>query len=506
MTGKDFNNDIIAAIATAPGHGAIGIVRMSGSGVVELLKQIFRVCGDSISSHPTVNNAATPVGVATSQTGTFESHRMYYGKIIGAGGEIIDEVMVCPMLAPRSYTKEDTVEIYAHGGIVVLRGVLETTLCAGARLAEPGEFTKRAFLNGRVNLTQAEAVMDLISAGSNAARRAGLRQLGGGLSRRVAAVRDVILSWLAHIELSIDYPEHEEEAKTTAQILSEGGHIIADMDALYKTAAVGRMLRDGIKTAIVGRPNAGKSTLLNAILSEDRAIVHEMPGTTRDVLTERVVVGGVPLVLMDTAGIRDTVDPVEKIGVEKTLKAAEDAELVLYVVDKSAGFTAEDSDMITRLASKPLVVLLNKCDLAAGQNSTVDEIQQTLRQVQKICLENETPTCEIQLVTHSHQLEISAQTGLGMDALYERIHEIFLTGISSTTADVDIITRERHRVLLEQAISHVKNAMREIACGVPEDLVSVNLRAAYLALGEVLGVEVADDVLDRIFAEFCVGK
>jgi len=459
MMGKD--NDIIAAIATAPGHGAIGIIRMSGSGVMELLGRIFQSGGSNAS-----------------QIGTFESHRMHYGKII-ADGEIIDEVMVCPMLAPRSYTMEDTVEIYAHGGMVVLRGVLEATLSAGARLAEPGEFTKRAFLNGRVNLTQAEAVMDLISAGSDAARRAGLRQLGGGLSRRVEAARDKILSWLAHIELSIDYPEHEDEAKTAAQILAEGGEVISGMEALYKTAAVGRILRDGIKTAIVGRPNAGKSTLLNAILSEDRAIVHEMPGTTRDVLTERVVVDGVPLVLMDTAGIRDTKDPVEKIGVEKTLEAAEAAELVLYVVDNGIGFTEEDSDMIVRFAGKPLIVLFNKCDLVAGQN--------------------------FQLVSENHQLKISAQTGIGLDALYELINEIFLTGINST-AEADIITRERHRVLLEQAIFHVKNAMQEISGGVPEDLVSVSLRAAYLALGEVLGVEVADDILDRIFAEFCVGK
>jgi len=462
-----FSNDIIAAIATAPGHGAIGIVRISGSGTMELLERVFCDAGSSPRSRR-------------------ESHRMYYGYIHTGSApfsnEKIDEVMVCPMFAPRSYTREDTVEIYAHGGVVVLRSVLDAVLREGARLASPGEFTKRAFLNGRLNLTQAEAVMDIIGAGSDAARRAGLRQLGGGLSKRIEALRDNILTWLAHIELSIDYPEHEEEAKTAAQILAESHSVVAGLEALYKTAAVGRILRDGIKTAIIGRPNAGKSTLLNAILSEDRAIVHEQAGTTRDILTERVVVGDVPLVLMDTAGIRETSDPVEKIGVEKTLEAVKDAELVLYVVDRSQGFAVEDVEMLGQLAGKPVIVLLNKCDLTEPVESG-----KPLQMPYPI-------------------IEMSTLTGDGLDKLYAQIHTIFLSGITDTTAEPDIITRERHRILIEQAISHVRTAMHEIELNIPEDLVSVNLRAAYMALGEVLGVEVADDILDRIFAEFCLGK
>jgi len=451
------DNDIIAAIATAHGHGAIGIIRMSGEGVLSLLEHTF-----------------LPIQ-------KFESHKMYYGNIVDGNGEIIDEVMVCPMFAPRSYTKEDTVEIYAHGGMVVLRSVLDIVLREGARLAEPGEFTKRAFLNGRINLAQAEAVMDLINAGSDAARRAGLRQLGGGLSRRIEDLRDTILHWLAHIELSIDYPEHEEEAKTVVQILGEGNDVIAGLEALYKTATVGRMLRDGIKTAIMGRPNAGKSTLLNAILSEDRAIVHEQAGTTRDILTERVVVCDVPLLLMDTAGIRETSDPVEKMGVEKTLEAAKDAELVLYVVDRSQGFAVEDEEILEWLKGKPVIVLLNKCDLPSSTDNPMENISFPV-------------------------IEISTLTGDGLNELYAHIHERVLSGIGDANSDVDIITRERHRVLIEQAISHVRTAMLEIAQGVPEDLISVGLRVAYMALGEVLGVAVADDILDRIFAEFCVGK
>ena len=456
---RDNSSDTIAAIATAPGHGAIGIVRISGENAVGVLRRVFQ---NSVGS----KNEPTE----------FLSHRMYYGKIVHCG-ETIDEVMACAMLAPRSFTAEDTVEIYAHGGMMVLNSVLAAVVSEGARLANPGEFTKRAFLNGRINLTQAEAVMDIIAAGSNAARRAGLKQLGGGLGRRIQGLRDRLLTWIAHIELSIDYPEHEDEAKTAAQILAEGGEVVAALEALHKTAAVGRMLRDGIKTAIVGRPNAGKSTLLNAILSEDRAIVHEQAGTTRDILTERVVVGGVPLLLMDTAGIRETSDPVEKIGVEKSLQAAEESELILYVVDSIVGLLAEDEEMLATLAGKAVIVLFNKCDLGSVGGGV------------------------------PNTLHISTLTGQGLDILYDRIHDAFFSGIGDTaTADADIITRERHRVLIEQAINHVRTAMIEIEQHVPEDLVCINLRAAYIALGEVLGVEIADDILDRIFAEFCLGK
>jgi len=469
----EIENDVIAAIATAPGQGAIGIIRLSGKGVMDVLGRVFHLRGQFHSS---------PRGATA-----LESHRMYYGEIRNAG-EVVDEVMVCPMLAPRSYTRENTVEIYAHGGMLVLSEVLAVVIKNGARLATPGEFTKRAFMNGRINLSQAEAVMDIISAGSHAAKKAGLRQLGGGLTQRIQLVRDKILTWLAHIELSIDYPEHEDEAKTAAQILSEGGEVVTALEALYKTAAVGRMLRDGIKTAIVGRPNAGKSTLLNAILSEDRAIVHEQAGTTRDILTERVVVGGVPLLLMDTAGIRETADHVEKIGVEKSLQAAEEAELVLYMVDSTAGLVAEDEEILAKLVGKPVLVLFNKCDLA---------ITSSLR---GRLLPDEA-------IQRFSELHISTLTGQGLDILYDHIHSLFLSGIGDTAAgEADIITRERHRILIEQAITHVRTAMKEIVQQVPEDLVCINLRAAYLLLGEVLGVEVADDILDRIFAEFCLGK
>ena len=478
------NNDIIAAIATAYGHGAIGIVRVSGSGAMDIISRIFR----------------TSVKL--------ESHKMAYGHIVASTGEVIDEVMLCPMLAPRSYTMEDTVEIYCHGGIIVLRSVLDTVLKEGARLAEPGEFTKRAFLNGRINLTQAEAVMDVINAGSDAARRAGLRQLGGGLSQKITQERDKILTWIAHIELSIDYPEHEEEAVTLAQILGQGGKVIESLEGLLATAEVGRMLRDGVKTVILGRPNAGKSTLLNAILSEDRAIVHENEGTTRDVLTERVVVGSVPLMLMDTAGIRETIDPVEKIGVDKTLAAADDAELVLYVIDGTKGIDARDRQVIHKhkMCNKPVLVIINKCDLIAA-----DVAQEIVDDACQICIQIEKAHGDCETVHDGKDislpvLQLSTLTGAGMDSLFTKISEILALGVGDANGDADIITRERHRILLDQAINFVRSAMAEIKNNVPEDLVSVSLRGAYLALGEVVGVEVADDILDRIFAEFCLGK
>jgi len=486
FTGHD--SDVIAAVSTPHGIGAVGIVRLSGERVLDVFNRIFRSAGRGAkltgpSGDTAEGNAAAPAALPRKGTG-WESHRMYYGQIICAG-EVIDEVMACCMLAPRSYTREDTVEIYAHGGNATLYGVLNAALENGARLALPGEFTKRAFLNGRINLTQAEAVMDLIGAATGAARRAGLRQLGGGLGRRVAAGRDKLLMWLAHIELSIDYPEHEEETMNREAILREGESWLAGMEALLKTAEVGRVLRDGIKTAILGRPNVGKSTLLNAVLGEDRAIVHEIPGTTRDVLTERVQLGDVVLQLADTAGIRETDDPIETIGVEKTYQAAQDAELVIYVMDRSKPPVDADIEILRGLregGAGHIIVVLNKCDLPPAEGW---ENWQTDKPIHKI----------------------SAQNRDGLGGLYESIRRKFLHGqLSGAEAEPDIITRERHKELLQSAIACVRRAMEDLRAGVAEDLVSIGLREAYTALGEILGLEVSDDIVDRIFSEFCVGK
>ncbi|MCL2372307.1 MAG: tRNA uridine-5-carboxymethylaminomethyl(34) synthesis GTPase MnmE [Defluviitaleaceae bacterium] len=508
--------DVIAAIATAPGQGAIGIVRISGDGAFKVLGRMFSVA-------------------------RYESHRMYYGKI-HKDGALVDEVMVCPMAAPKTYTSEDVVEIYTHGGMLVLHAVLDTALFYGARLAEPGEFTKRAFLNGRINITQAEAVMDVISATSEAARVNGLSQLGGGLGRQVEKIRDKILLWLAHIELSIDYPEHEDEAQNMSEILAEAGDIITQLERLAGTAKIGRMLKEGVKTAIIGRPNVGKSTLLNAILREDRAIVHQTPGTTRDVLTEHVLVNDVPLILMDTAGIRQTEDSIEKIGVEKSLQAAQEAELVLYVVDKQNGILPQDEEMLDRLEGKHVVLVVNKCDLNDGQNRPqeageatphsaiqhypppvsadsfeADALSEaTSKSVGRIFRPTDSdsglPPAEPGMADSitpntapctRPALRISALNREGLEELYGAIGEIFMGGIEQNDS---IITRERHVQLVAGALGHLKTAADEIVHGTPEDLVAIELRSAYLALGEMLGVEIGDDVVDRIFAEFCLGK
>ncbi|MCL2360289.1 MAG: tRNA uridine-5-carboxymethylaminomethyl(34) synthesis GTPase MnmE [Defluviitaleaceae bacterium] len=452
------DSDVIAAIATPPGVGAVGIIRISGKDAIKVFGRIFR------------NLPQNKV----------KSHQMYYGHIYSGPNVndiVIDEVMVCCMLSPRSYTTEDIVEIYAHGGMATVHAVLEATINNGARLALPGEFTKRAFFNGRINLTQAEAVMDLISAKTDAARYAGLRQLGGGLSRRISDGREQLLTWIANIELSIDYPEHEEEAMNREAILYQSQAWLDDMNILLKTSNFGRVIREGVKTVILGRPNVGKSTLLNAIIGEDRAIVHEIPGTTRDVLAEQVRVGDVVLHLMDTAGIRDTEDPIESIGVDKSYKVAQEAELILYVMDRSAPPESEDMKILRGLEGKHVLVILNKCDLPAAAGWSDVEF------------------------TH----EVSAYNRQGLDSLFEDINRKFCQGLLSSD-DTDIITRERHSQLLRAAIVCVRRAMDELRLGVEEDLVSISLREAYTALGEILGLEVTDDIVERIFSEFCVGK
>ncbi|MCL1988379.1 MAG: tRNA uridine-5-carboxymethylaminomethyl(34) synthesis GTPase MnmE [Firmicutes bacterium] len=497
-------NKTITAVATPPGVGAVAIIRISGEKTIDIINKIFTR--------------------QKSQKSPMLSHKLYYGKITDESNNIIDEVMCVLMRAPRSYTCEDTAEIHCHGGIATVAAVLDIVLKNGANLAEPGEFTKRAFLNGRIDLSQAEAVMELISAKNQLARRATLRKLAGGLSQKVKSARQQILSWLANIELSIDYPEHEEEAENLATIQQECVILLQNLDNLAKTANIGNFIQMGVPTAIIGRPNVGKSSLMNAILQQERAIVTEIAGTTRDTLTESVVVRNIPILLTDTAGIRqnltdfanleslekfanleslensqnsknpenevDKIDKIEQIGINRTIKSAENAELVLFVLDNSEPPQQEDIAIMQLLNDKKKIIVLNKNDLPPKFSLTdltsLSNLS-TLNNVENV------PT-----------VKISAKTGEGLNELYSTIESLFFGG--KISVDDDIITKERDKLLLQQAISHIKQAQQEISASVPEDIISISLRAAYVALGEILGEVVADDIVDRIFAEFCVGK
>ena len=454
-------NDTIAAVATPPGVGALAVIRVSGPEAKAVLECVF-----------------VPKGKKTKFP--LPARLLCYGMVQDDENRAVDEVMCTMLYGPRSYTGEDMAEIYCHGGTSTVLGVLTAIYKNGARPAEPGEFTKRAFLNGRIDLSQAEAVMELINARTDLARRAVLRKLSGGLSRRIITARDRILTWLAHIELSVDYPEHEEEAMNLARVRDEGARLLEELEALQVTAQVGERIKTGIPTAIVGKPNVGKSSLMNAILQEERAIVTDMPGTTRDTLTESVTINKVvPLLLTDTAGIRESADQAEKMGVERSKEQAGNAELVLHVIDRSAPLTDEDLAVAELVKGQKRIIVLNKADLPAVSTS-------------RSCL----PVgCVV---------EVSAKTGEGLGSLYRLIEEMFLDG--RVSSEGDIITHARHTYLLDEAIRHLRAAVSDIAGGMPEDIVSIDLKAAYSLLGEMIGEAVGDDVLDRIFEEFCVGK
>ena len=454
------NTNTIAAIATGMTNSGIGMVRISGENALEVIDRIYR------GKH---------------KLSTQESHTIHYGHIYDEE-QLVDEVLVSIMRAPKTYTGEDTVEINCHGGMLVVQKVLETVLKNGAQMAEPGEFSKRAFLNGKMDLSKAEAVMDLIHAKSEYAYKNSLNQLSGGLKKKIKECREKVLYEIAFIESALDDPEHislEGYNEKLIQITRQLQEKIASMLASFEN---GRIMKEGIKTVIVGKPNAGKSSLLNMLLGEERAIVTDIEGTTRDVLEESVNLGGIKLLLMDTAGIRKTKDTVEKIGVERARTYAKDADFVLYVVDGTKPLNENDLEICEILKEKKSLCLLNKMDL----QMVIDE-------------------AEMKKHTQGEVLSISAKEGIGMDTLAKKIKEYFFKKEIDFNDDI-YITNVRHKNLLEQAYESMKLVEQSIQDQMPEDFYSIDLMSAYTFLGYILGEEVEDDLVEEIFSKFCMGK
>lgn len=457
MITKEF--DTIAAIATPLGEGAIGMIRLSGSDAFSIANAIFK--GKNLEK--------------------VASHTLNYGHIIDPKNQkILDEVMLGVMKAPKTFTREDVIEINTHGGIAVTNEILQLVIREGARLAEPGEFTKRAFLNGRVDLTQAEAIMDLIRAKTDKAMSVAVKQLDGSLSELINNTRQEILNTLAQVEVNIDYPEYDDvEEMTTALMREKTQEFEALLTRLLKTAKRGKILREGLSTAIIGRPNVGKSSLLNNLLREDKAIVTDIEGTTRDVIEEYVNINGVPLKLIDTAGIRETDDIVEQIGVERSRKALEEADLVLLVLNASEKLTSQDRELIKISQNTNRIILLNKTDLP-------EQIESQELPNDAIC--------------------ISVLTNQNIDQIEERIKQLFFENAEIVEQDATYLSNTRHISLIEQAVESLQAVNQGLEMGMPVDLLQVDLTRTWQILGEITGDAAPDELITQLFSQFCLGK
>ncbi|WP_456397808.1 tRNA uridine-5-carboxymethylaminomethyl(34) synthesis GTPase MnmE [Desulfurobacterium sp.] len=455
--------DTIAAISTPLAKGAIGIVRISGEKALEILKKVFR----TKSGKPKKS---------------FENRKMTYGIIVDEKGEEIDEVLAVYMKGPKTFTGEDVVEIHSHGGIYVVRKILRTVLSCGARLAEPGEFTKRAFINGRIDLVQAEAINEIINAESELSLKVAVNHLKGTLSSKIESIRDRLFHLKALIEAAVDFPEEEIEIIETGKVKEEVEKAVREIEKLLETYEDGRIIREGIKIAIAGRPNVGKSSLLNALLKEERAIVTNIPGTTRDVIEETVTLKGIPVRLIDTAGIREAKDVVEKIGIARTKEKLKEADIILFVIDGSVGFTKEDKKIYENLRDNPnLIIVINKEDQG---------LRITCKDFKELCI------------------EISAKTGKGIEKLSGLIMKKLLLEPETLFKESEtMITSERHKNLLEKALKNLQNIKKSIESEIESpEFLALDLDEALDALGEIVGKKSIEDMLDIIFSTFCIGK
>ncbi len=453
-------DDTIAAISTPPGTGAIGLVRLSGPCAFSIARQLFRPAN-------------------TRQFNFHESHRLHYGHIVDrAQQHVVDEVLLSVLKAPRTYTREDTIEINCHGGPIALEQVLLLALRAGARLAEPGEFTKRAFLNGRIDLAQAEAVADIIHSQTELNLRAAVGQLQGKLSDSVNKMRDAVIQVLAEIEASIDFPEEDLDFQDSTTLGDELHRILNELEQLLQTAQDGTILREGVRAAIVGRTNVGKSSLLNALLKQERAIVAEIPGTTRDTIEEYLNIRGLMLRIVDTAGIRQTADSLEQIGIQRSRAASESADLLLVVLDRSEPLTAEDDQLLQLAQARPAILIGNKSDLPPVWDAGMLDAR----------------------VIHTSMVEET-----GIEELKDAIWDAVIKGKAVAPESV-IVTNVRHQRALEEAQEALRQALETLQADMPYELVAVDLRIALDQLGFIVGKTTTDDILERIFSQFCVGK
>lgn len=457
---KDF--DTIGAISTSIGEGGLAVIRVSGDKAREFIDKIFKAKnGKSLMD--------------------MKSYTMRYGHIIDEDGNHVDEVIVSFMKGPRSFTAEDTIEINCHGGVVATKRVLEQVIKQGVRLAEPGEFTKRAFLNGRIDLSQAEAVIDIINAKTDLSMKSALMQSEGVISKEIGSLRESLISTIAHIEATVDYPEDDLEEVTAEMGIKDLEVVKAELKRLIDTAEEGKILREGLSTVIVGKPNVGKSSLLNALTRENRAIVTDIPGTTRDVIEEYINISGVPIKIVDTAGIRETEDVVEKIGVERSREKIKEADLIILILDSSRGLSEEDKEIINHISDKKYMVLLNKSDL----NSKINKD-------------------DLASLNSKNIFRISAKTGEGIDDVRNAIKELFFKGeIASNNV---IITNTRHKESLFRAYESIVSAIYILKNTFAIDLASIDIRNAWTFLGEITGDSLEENIIDKIFKDFCLGK